>query len=378
MNNVFITQTSHFFPNSPVPNDEMEDYLGLVNNHRSLSRPIVLRNNGIKTRYYALDKQGNVTHTSVQMAAEAIRNLEGEDFRLADAELLAYGTASPEQIMPSPAVMVHGELPETGNLEVVSFQGSCCTSVEALKYCAYAIASGDANEAVCAASERLSVLMRAENFKAEGDVIALDKRPILAFQKDFLRWMLSDGAAALRLSSKPAQSGLSLKVEWVELTSFANERETCMYMGGEKQPDGSLKGWNAYPQDQWLPMSLFSLKQDTRVLGENIVRLGGEFLKRIMKKRNLKSADVDWLLPHMSSMFFKDEMKRNIEEVGIFVPEDHWFYNLTRIGNIGSVSALAMIDEIYHSGKLKKGEHLLVVVPESARFTYGYIYLTVC
>ena len=378
MNNVFITQTSHFFPNSPVPNDEMEDFLGLVNNHRSLSRPIVLRNNGIKTRYYALDKQGNVTHTSVQMAAEAIRNLEGEDFRLADAELLAYGTASPEQIMPSPAVMVHGELPETGNLEVVSFQGSCCTSVEALKYCAYAIASGDANEAVCAASERLSALMRAENFKAEGDVIALDKRPILAFQKDFLRWMLSDGAAALRLSSKPAQSGLSLKVEWVELTSFANERETCMYMGGEKQPDGSLKGWNAYPQDQWLPMSLFSLKQDTRVLGENIVRLGGEFLKRVMKKRNLKSADVDWLLPHMSSMFFKDEMKRNIEEVGIFVPEDHWFYNLTRIGNIGSVSALAMIDEIYHSGKLKKGEHLLVVVPESARFTYGYIYLTVC
>lgn len=378
MNNVFITQTSHFFPNSPVPNDEMEDYLGLVNNHRSLSRPIVLRNNGIKTRYYALDKQGNVTHTSVQMAAEAIRNLEGEDFRLADAELLAYGTASPEQIMPSPAVMVHGELPETGNLEVVSFQGSCCTSVEALKYCAYAIASGDANEAVCAASERLSALMRAENFKAEGDVIALDKRPILAFQKDFLRWMLSDGAAALRLSSKPAQSGLSLKVEWVELTSFANERETCMYMGGEKQPDGSLKGWNAYPQDQWLPMSLFSLKQDTRVLGENIVRLGGEFLKRMMKKRNLKSADVDWLLPHMSSMFFKDEMKRNIEEIGISVPEDHWFYNLTRIGNIGSVSALAMIDEIYHSGKLKKGEHLLVVVPESARFTYGYIYLTVC
>ncbi len=378
MNNVFITQTSHFFPNSPVPNDEMEDYLGLVNNHRSLSRPIVLRNNGIKTRYYALDKQGNVTHTSVQMAAEAIRNLEGEDFRLADAELLAYGTASPEQIMPSPAVMVHGELPETGNLEVVSFQGSCCTSVEALKYCAYAIASGDANEAVCAASERLSALMRAENFKAEGDVIALDKRPILAFQKDFLRWMLSDGAAALRLSSKPAQSGLSLKVEWVELTSFANERETCMYMGGEKQPDGSLKGWNAYPQDQWLPMSLFSLKQDTRVLGENIVRLGGEFLKRIMKKRNLKSADVDWLLPHMSSMFFKDEMKRNIEEIGISVPEDHWFYNLTRIGNIGSVSALAMIDEIFHSGKLKKGEHLLVVVPESARFTYGYIYLTVC
>lgn len=378
MDNVFITQTSHFYPNEPVPNDEMEDYLGLLNNHKSLSRPIVLRNNGIKTRYYALDKQGNMTHSSVQMAANAIRGLEGDDFKLADAEVFAYGTASPEQIMPSPAVMVHGELPEAGNMEVVSFQGSCCTSVEALKYCCYALAAGDAKEAVCAASERLSALMRAENFKAEGDVIALNKRPILAFEKDFLRWMLSDGAAALRVSNKPAEGRLSLKVEWVELTSFANERETCMYLGGEKMPDGSLKGWNMYPQDEWLPKSLFSLKQDTRILGDNIVKLGGVFLEKIMKKHNLTKEGVDWFLPHMSSIFFKDQMKQNMEELGIVVPEDHWFYNLTRIGNIGSVSAFAMIDEIFHSGLLKKGEHILVAVPESARFTYGYIYLTVC
>ncbi|MCQ2207080.1 MAG: beta-ketoacyl-ACP synthase III [Paludibacteraceae bacterium] len=378
MDNVFITQTSHFYPNEPVSNDEMEDYLGLLNNHKSLSRPIVLRNNGIKTRYYALDKQGNMTHSSVQMAANAIRGLEGDDFKLADAEVFAYGTASPEQIMPSPAVMVHGELPEAGNMEVVSFQGSCCTSVEALKYCCYALAAGDAKEAVCAASERLSALMRAENFKAEGDVIALNKRSILAFEKDFLRWMLSDGAAALRVSNKPAEGRLSLKVEWVELTSFANERETCMYLGGEKMPDGSLKGWNMYPQDEWLPKSLFSLKQDTRILGDNIVKLGGVFLEKIMKKHNLTKEGVDWFLPHMSSIFFKDQMKQNMEELGIVVPEDHWFYNLTRIGNIGSVSAFAMIDEIYHSGLLKKGEHILVAVPESARFTYGYIYLTVC
>ena len=377
MDNVFITQTSHFYPNEPVPNDEMEDYLGLVNNNKSLSRPIVLRNNGIKSRYYALDKQGNMTHSSIQMAANAIRGLEEEGFKLSDADVLAYGTASPEQFMPSPAAMVPGELPEAGNMEVVSFQGSCCTSAEALKYCCYALASGDADEAICAASERTSALLRAENFKAEGDVIALNKRPILAFEKDFLRWMLSDGAAAVRLSRKPAEGRLSLKVEWVELTSFANELETCMYLGAEKNADGTLRGWNMFPQDEWLPKSVFSLKQDTRLLGDNIVKLGGLFLERIMKKRNFSGEDVDWFLPHMSSLFFKDQMKQNIEELGLVVDDDHWFYNLPRIGNVGSVSALAMIDELYHSGKLKKGEHLLVAVPESARFTYGYIYLTV-
>lgn len=378
MNNVYITETSHFFPNKPVQNDEMEDYLGLVNNRQSICRPLILRNNGIKTRYYALDKQGNITHTSVKMAAEAIRGLQSDDFKLSDASVFAYGTASPEHIMPSPGAMVHGELPEAGNWEVVSFQGSCCTSVEALKYCAYSVAAGDAENAVVAASERMSALMRAENFKGEEDVIALQRKPILAFQKDFLRWMLSDGAAALRLSSEPSKKGLSLKVEWVELTSFANERQTCMYLGGEKDADGSLKGWNQFPQDQWLPMSLFSLKQDTRILGDNIVKLGGKFLEKVMQKRNLKNEDVDWLLPHLSSMYFLPEMKHDLEALGITVPDDHWFVNLTRIGNVAAVSALAMIDEIFHSGKLKKGDHLLVVVPESARFTYGYIYLTVC
>lgn len=377
MENVYITQTAHFFPNQPVSNDDMELYLGMINGRPSRSRAIVLRNNGITSRYYALNKQGHVTHTSVQMAAQAIRNLQTHGFCLADADVLAYGTASPEQIMPSPAAMVHGELPEAGKLQLASFQGSCCTSVQALKFCCYALATGDAREALCAASERLSALMRAENFKAEADALALEKRPILAFQKDFLRWMLSDGAAALRLSRRPAEGRLSLKVEWVELTSFAHEKETCMYLGGEKRDDGSLAGWSSFPQEQWLPLSLFSLKQDTRVLGEHIVKLGGRFLAELIKKHDLASEDVDWFLPHMSSMFFKGQMMDNLKEIGLPIAEERWFYNLTRIGNVGAVSALAMIDELFHSGRLQKGQRILVAVPESARFTYGYIYLTV-
>jgi len=57
MNEVYITRTSHYFPNDPVPNDDMESYLGMINGKPSKSRRIVLRNNGIKNRYYALDKR---------------------------------------------------------------------------------------------------------------------------------------------------------------------------------------------------------------------------------------------------------------------------------------------------------------------------------
>jgi 3-oxoacyl-[acyl-carrier-protein] synthase-3 len=357
----------------------MESYLGMVNGKPSLARRIVLSKNGIKSRYYALDKEGHVTHTSVQMAANAIHGLEDEHFSIDDADVLAYGTASPEYVMPSPGVMVHGELGGKNNMEVVSFQGSCCTSMQALKYAWMSIQSGVASNVICAASERMSAWMNSNYFKVEAENIEkLQKRPILAFEKEFLRWMLSDGAAALLLRDKPSAEGLSLKVEWVELCSYANEKETCMYAGGDKREDGQVDGWAMFSGEDWLKKSIFALKQDTRELGANIVELGGEFLRKIAKKHNMKSEDIDWLLPHLSSMFFREQIKTKLDAIGLPIGDEHWFINLPRIGNVAAVSALAMVDDIFHSGKLQKGQHLLMMIPESARFSYGYAFLTVC
>ena len=80
MNEVYITKAAKFLPNEPVSNDEMEDYLGLIHKNHSKSKRIVLRNNGIKSRYYAMDKNGKPTHTNSQMASLAIRGLFGRNF----------------------------------------------------------------------------------------------------------------------------------------------------------------------------------------------------------------------------------------------------------------------------------------------------------
>ena len=53
--------------------------------------------------------------------------------------------------------------------------------------------------------------------------------------------MLSDGAAAFFMTNKKNEKGISLRVEWIEGFSYANEMEACMYMAGEKQKDGTLK-----------------------------------------------------------------------------------------------------------------------------------------
>ena len=377
--NVFITKAAKYLPNDPVSNEDMEQFLGMIDGKPSRARRIVLARNGIKQRYYALDKEGNVTHTNVQMAANAINALFDEHLTIDDIDLLACGTASPEQIMPSHGSMVHGAIGGDKNIEVVSFSGSCCTGVDALKYACMAVELGMSKNAVASASERMSAWMRASYFQKESEELSkLEKQPMLAFQKEFLRWMLSDGAYALLLQNKPKEDGLSLKVDWVEITSFANTKETCMYSGGEKDEDGEFKGWASFPADEWLTKSLFALKQDTRLLSENIVPLGVDYLLQLVGKYHFKPEDVDWFLPHLSSMFFKDLILKDSKEKGFFIPEERWFVNLPYLGNLASATAFAMIEELMDSGRLKKGQKILMMIPESARFSYCYAMFTVC
>jgi 3-oxoacyl-[acyl-carrier-protein] synthase-3 len=336
----------------------------------------VLRNNGIKTRYYAY-KDGVRTHTNAQIAANAIKALFDEKLPASKLQVLAVGTTSPEQILPSQAAMIHGEL-KLPRLELISAQGACCSSMQALKYAYMTVASGLAKTAAACGTERFSAYLQASRFQPEADNMSkLTENPILAFEKDFLRWMLSDGAGAALLQSEPNEDGLSLKIEWLEITSFADELETCMYAGGVKNEDKSLTGWNDIDIPTWTNDSVFSLKQDTRLLGENIVPKGGIYLAELMEKHNLTVDDIDYYLPHMSSELFKNQIIEHHKRIGLDIPMEKWFYNLTKVGNVGSASPYLMLEELYHSGKLKKGDRILVMVPESARFTYAYLYLTV-
>lgn len=377
---VYINHTSAFFPNEPVSNDEMELYLGFIDNRPSKSKKIVLRNNGIINRYYALTKDQKSTHTNAQMTALAVRALFDNDAKqLKEIELLSCGTSSPDQMMPSHGVMTHGWLPETRSIEVVSPSGVCCAGMHAFKYAYLAIKAGDVKKAVATGSERFSGLLVADVFEEEAHLLAaMEDNPFIAFQKDFLRWMLSDGASAFFMTDKPNEKGHSLRIEWIEGVSYANELDTCMYMGGEKLADGSLKGFMDFTSKEIMTHSVFSIKQDITLLSNHVVQLGGKKIKEIFETKGLTANDIDYFLPHISSEFFKNKIYDMIQEYGGGIPYEKWFINLYTVGNVGAASSYLMIDELFKSGKLKKGEKILVLVPESARFSYMYALLTVC
>ncbi|PLX08383.1 MAG: hypothetical protein C0594_06060 [Marinilabiliales bacterium] len=377
MREVYITKLGKFLPNKLVSNDEMEDFLGMVSGNPSKAKGIILRSNGIKGRYYALNRDGSITHSNVDLCVEAVKDLFNQGFDASQLEYLACGTTSPDQLLPSHAVMVHGKL-GLKNLEAASFTGSCCSSIHGLKSGIMSVASGNSSNAVCVGSERISPWMRAGNFEKESENLQkLEQNPYIAFDKEFLRWMLSDGAAAVLLQDSPGDN-LSLRVDWLEITSFANELETCMYAGALKEESGDLMGYYEFTPAQWLETSVFSLKQDVKLLRDHIVGYGMKFLREIIEKRNFSVDTIDYFLPHLSSFFFRDKIAEELESNGMPIPKEKWFTNLENVGNVGSASAFLMLEELVHSGKLKKGERILVMIPESARFSYAYLLLTVC
>lgn len=375
---VYINRIAKYLPGNPVSNDEMEEYLGVVDGRKSRSKSIILRNNKITTRYYSRDKKGNSTHTNAELTAEAVKALCTDGFKLEDIELITSGTTSPDQILPGHGVMVHGLL-KSKPVETISFSGSCCSGMNALKYAYMSILTGNSSNAVTTGSEKLSTWMSAQSFEEEAQKLKeLESEPILSFEKDFLRWMLSDGAAATLLSNKPNPTGLSLKIEWIDICSFANEAETCMYVGSDKDAAGNLHGWTEYTPKEWLEKSIFSMKQDVRLLDKNIVQLGTKKIIEAFKKYDVDFNKVDWFLPHISSEYFRSKLDDEMKKQGVFIPQEKWFVNLSSVGNIGAASIFLALEELMNSGKLKKGQQIVLSVPESARFSYAFALLTVC
>lgn len=380
--NVYITGLGAFLPNDPVKNEDVEKMLGMVNQVPSRTRKIILRNNRIEQRHYAIDPlSGKTTHSNAQLTAEAVRQLQARDgFPISDIECLCCGTASPDQFIPGHASMVHGEL---GNptCEVVSTGGVCVSGMTAMKYAYLSVAAGTAANAVATGSELSSSYLGSRYCRRPVNKTApeeLEKAPTLGFNTDFLRWMLSDGAGAALLEPEPRKNGVSLKIDWIDIMSFADELETCMYAGAVKNEDGSVAGWREFAPEEAIAAEALLVKQDVKLLNSEIINVTvDKTLPTIIGKHGIKADDYDWFLPHYSSEYFRQKIYDHMCNIGFEIPIEKWFTNLLYKGNTGAASIYIILEEMFHSGALKPGQKILCFIPESGRFTMCYMQLTV-
>ena len=381
--NVYITAAGAYLPGEPVDNDRMENVLGFIDGKPSRLRKRILISNGIKSRHYALGEDGQTTELNEELAAKAVHAaLAHSELTLEDVEMLAAGTTQGDVPIPGFASMVHGRLGGPP-MEILSAGGVCCSSMAALSSAYRAVATQQRKNAVVVGSELVSRSLKGTRFRRESNDPLEDghldglRGSYRDFDADFLRWMLSDGAGSLLLEGKLHGEKPSLRIDWIELKSYANEYETCMYTGIAHK-DSPRAG------NTWLDLATISeadkaelmrIRQDTGLLPQ-IVKLSVEEYLGLIKRERIVPEELDHILCHYSSHFFKGEIIKLLDEAHLGIPEEKWFTNLYTKGNTGAASIFIMLEEALNSGRFKKGEKILLMVPESGRFTVSFALLT--
>jgi 3-oxoacyl-[acyl-carrier-protein] synthase III len=367
----YITAMGTFLPGEPIDNESMEDYLGKINGKASRARARILRQNGIKTRHYAIDKQQRTLFSNAEMAARAARcALERGGLSLEAVDFLAAATSQSDHPLPGFASMVHAEM-GSPPCEIATLHGVCASGVMALKTAALHVASGK-QAAVACASEFASRLFKSSRFEAQEKI----RNAPLGFDVEFLRWMLSDGAGAAVLRSTPAAAGLCFEIEWIELKSCASRFDPCMYVGPAKN-GGRLASWLDYPSyHAAADAGAINLRQDVRMLDE-VMRQSVRGAVELVERGRLNPAAIDWLAVHYSSHVFLDEAYELACRSGFEMARERWFTNLPSKGNVGSASIFLLLEEMLYSGTLEPGHRVFCLVPESGRFLFGYMLLKV-
>jgi 3-oxoacyl-[acyl-carrier-protein] synthase-3 len=120
----------------------------------------------------------------------------------------------------------------------------------------------------------------------------------------------------------------------------------------------------------------YLLRQDIRLL-PNLFDVGIHEYGELVRRRIVDPARVDHFLGHYSSMRFKGVVRDLMAKAGLLIPEDRWYSNLKHRGNMGAASIVTMLADLLDEREVRAGERLLLFVPESGRFTVGFVGLTV-
>lgn len=373
MNEIFINGLGAFLPDDPVPNDEIEDYLGWVFNKPSKYRSISLKQNRIRTRHYALDREGRARHTSSGMAAGAIRSaIRNSELALDKITYLATSSTLGDGLVPGLAAHVHAAL-GINEIEIANFQSVCASAMMAFKSAYAQLKAGEHECAAVTGSEFASRYFRPGNYECVDAYRAAGEIP---FQADFLRFTLSDGAGAAMLETRPNSRQLSLKINWIDIRSYANRFDTCM-VGGAVKRDEQWNYWGSYGDPVAAARAgALILIQDFDLMKRMLPVWVSHYLDLVDGGR-IAIDEIDHVCSHYSSHGLREEIMVLLKQAGAMIDEERWFTNLYTKGNTGTASIFIMLEELYHSAKLNRGEKILCHVPESGRCLNGFMMLEV-
>lgn len=304
---------------------------------------------GIKERRYA-DRIGETTTT---MGVEAAKiAIERAHITSEDVDFIIFATLSPDYYFPGCAVLLQREMKmkEVGALDI---RNQCSGFIYALSIADQFVKTGMYKNVLVVGSEKHSFAL---DFSTRGRAVsvifgdgagAVVVQPTTENGKGILSTHLhSDGAEAEKLAMyyPGASSGI-----WLDKMPNWPDQE----LGGLLMTKEMLEDGTAFPN------------MDGQAVFKKAVVKFPEVIHEALAKNNLKTSDIDLLIPHQANLRISQFVQKTLG-----LREDQVFNNIQKYGNTTAASVPIALCEAWEEGKIKDGD-LVCLAAFGAGFTWG-------
>ncbi|TFH17319.1 MAG: ketoacyl-ACP synthase III [Lentisphaerales bacterium] len=317
---VSIKGTGSYLPSRVMKNTDLEKMV-------STTDEWIVTRTGITERRIAAEDEA-----VSDMAAVAARGaLESAGIAARDVDAIIVATATPDMPFPSSACLVQHLI---GAKRAFSFdiEAACSGFVYALETGRCLIQAGSARTVLVIGSEKFSSITDWQ-----------DRNTCILF---------GDGAGAVVLQASDAGRGLIATA----LHSDGGLGDMLKVPGGGSRRPAS---------EQMMADRLQYITMNGREVFKHAVRCMTEVGLEVLASSGIAVKDIDWIVPHQANI-------RIIEAVAdrLGTGMDKFYVNLDRVGNISAASIPLALDEGIRSGKIKKGQ-LILLTALGAGMTWG-------
>ncbi|MDH7515367.1 MAG: beta-ketoacyl-ACP synthase III [Bacteroidota bacterium] len=319
-----ITAVGHYAPDKILTNAYFESYL-------DTSDEWIVTRTGIRERH-VVENQA----TSDLAVEAARRTLAMRGIGADQVDLIIVATVTPDMFFPSTAALVQNRI---GASRAWGFDlsGACSGFLYALATGAQFIIAGTYSKVLVIGADTMSSIT---DYRDRNNCI-----------------LFGDGGAAVLL--EPGDEPGYGYLDWVNYMDGCGEETLHMKAGGSRHPathETVDKGWHYIYQDG---KSVFKVA----VIGM------AEAAVEIMRRNNLSSDDVAWLVPHQANLRI---IQATADRMGIGM--DKVMINIDRYGNTTAATIPSCLAEYYADGRLKRGDNI-VLAAFGAGYTWGAAYV---
>jgi 3-oxoacyl-[acyl-carrier-protein] synthase-3 len=317
-----ITGTGFYAPDKVLTNFDLEKMV-------DTSDEWIITRTGIRERRIASEDQAT-SDLAVEAGKQALQNA---GLKVKDIDLIIVATSTPDTIFPSTACWVQKEL---GNNFIPAFDISAgCTGFLYGLILAEGLILSRANKRILLIGGEL--LTKVTNWK--------DRNTCVLF---------GDAAGAAVLEESDDDSGM-LSTYW---KSDGNLGDLLSLPGGGTRVPASA---------QSVSQGLHYLHMKGNEVFKHAVKRMGEAAETAVKKAGLIKEDIDYLIPHQANIRIIEATGRRLK-----LPPEKVYINIHKYGNVSVATIPIGLHELIDSGKLKKG-NIVVMVAFGAGFTWAAV-----